>query len=534
MAIVWFRLKKRWSIDGKLRELWPMFLSGEKTSEWRDIKPHWTKQLEKDPPPTRAHFTIGYAKGNLPRLEADIVAILKHEDTGQYEIQVTNVVEVLTETSRRLAPTGKHPDVKTQIIVPEEFKPLIEDIRELLKDGQNPNQMTKSKREGLWRSLKKFGWFKPILVDGEGLLGDGEQRLEACMANEEFYAPVLRLDVDDKDRRLLRQIANKLRGTHDPDLDAAEYRRIVDEGGQRDLVQILQLREKELREALENVNLKVDDYEIPPLDSVQTDIQRGDRFQCGPHIVMCGDCTDPVDVDTLIGDRVVELYWTDPPYGINYAEKVDYLQKAEKTRKAGDPIVGDDLNEEQLEQLLRDTFKNVGPYLNDYNSFYITFAGTTLRILLNALHAEDWGTHQILVWNKNRTILGRSDYRYKHELMAYGWKGRTRNQHEFIVYGWKIRHKFYGYRDPTVWDIPAPSKSELHPTMKPVELIERSIVNSTLPQMTVLDTFLGSGTTLIACEKTVRKCLTMEIEPRYVQIAIDRWSHYTGDTPEKI
>lgn len=428
----------------------------------------------------------------------------------------------------------KHPDVETKILVPEEFKPLIEDLRELMKDGQNPNQMGKSRREALWRSLKKFGWFKPILVDGGGLLGDGEQRLEACIANEEFYAPVLRLDVDDKDRRLLRQVANKLRGVHDPDLDAAEYRRIVDAGGQQDLVQILQLREKELREALENISPRLDDYEIPPLDAVETDIVPGDIFRCGAHIIMCGDCRNPEDIKKLIGDRLVELYWTDPPYGVDYAEKVKFLQKSAKTSRPADPIVGDDINEKDLDHLLRSAFRNVGPHLNEYNSFYITFAGTTLRILLNALHAEGWGVHQILVWNKNRTILGRSDYQYKHELMAYGWKGRVRNRHEFIIYGWKIKHKFYGYRDPTVWDIPAPHKSELHPTMKPVELVERSIVNSTLPQMTVLDTFLGSGTTMIACEKTVRRCLAMEIEPRYVQIAMDRWSHYTGNTPEKV
>ncbi len=536
MTRVWFRLKKHWPIDGKMRELYPMILSGEKTSEWRDIKPHWTKQLEKTPTPTRAFFTVGFPKGNLPRLEADIVAIIKHEDTGQYEIQVENVTEV-TESPETGTPrpyTGKHPAAKTKINMPEEFRPLIEDIRELLKDGQNPNQMTKSKREGLWRSLEKFGWFKPILVDESGLLGDGEQRLEACIANEEYFAPVLRLNIDDKDRRLLRQVANKLHGQHDPDLDAAEYRRIVDEGGQQDLIRILQLREKELREALENINIVVDDYDIPALEDVETDIQPGDVFQCGPHRIMCGDSTKAEDMVALIEDREVHLYWTDPPYGVDYAEKVEYLRQADKTNREGDPMVGDDKDEDALRQLLSDTFRNVGPYLAEYNSHYITFAGTTLRILLEALHAEGWHLHQVLVWNKNRTILGRSDYRYKHELMVYGWKGRTRNQHQFIVYGWKIKHKFYGYRDPTVWDIPAPSKSELHPTMKPVELVERSIVNSTLPNMTVLDTFHGSGTTMIACEKTVRNCLAMEIEPRYVQIAIDRWEHYTGQEATKI
>lgn len=523
-----FRLKRRgygWD------DIYEAIKIGEKTSEWRDASDHWKKQLT--PTPKHAWFTVGYPKNNLPRLEADITEIVYHSDTNQYEIKVVNVTEIIEPRPRR-PHSGKHPDAETQIRVPEEFKPLLEDIRELNKDGQNPNQMTKSKREALWRSLKKFGWFKPILVDGGGLLGDGEQRLEACLANDEYYAPVLRLDVDDKDRRLLRQVANKLRGQHDPGLDAAEYRRIVNAGGQQDLIQILQVREKELREALENISPRLDDYEIPPLEEVHTDIQEGDLFRCGAHLIMCGDVRNPEHLARLIGDRTVELFWTDPPYGIDYAEKVNYLQKADKTRRSADPIVGDDSNAQELEELLTTTLRNVAPYLNEYNAFYITFAGSTLRTLLNSLHAEEWRVHQILVWNKNRTILGRTDYRYKHELMVYGWQGRSRNQHEFIVYGWKIKHKFYGYQDPTVWDIPAPSKSELHPTMKPVELVERSIVNSTLPEMTVLDTFHGSGTTMIACEKTVRRCLAMEIEPRYVQIAIDRWAHYTGQTPEKI
>jgi len=146
---------------------------------------------------------------------------------------------------------SKYPDVETKVEVPEAFKPLLEDLRKLTKDQQNPNRMTKRAREGLWRSMQKYGWIYPILVDQKGMLGDGEQRLETCLAHKEYYGPVLRLDVDDVDRRLLRQITNKLRGTHDPDKDLLEYQRLIEGGRRKELISILKIREKELREALE-------------------------------------------------------------------------------------------------------------------------------------------------------------------------------------------------------------------------------------------------------------------------------------------
>ena len=200
-----FRIKKMWPIDGEMRELWPMFLSGEKTSEWRDATDYWRARLV--PKPDRAWIVIGFAKNSLPRLEADVVDVVHHEDTGQFEIKLENIVEVLQNpVAVKDLIAGKHPDTETQVEVPEPYKPLLEDLRLLTFDGDNPNRMTKRKREGLWQSLLKLGWVYPILVDEKGLTADGQQRIETCLAHEEYYAPVLRLGIDDKDRRLLRQI----------------------------------------------------------------------------------------------------------------------------------------------------------------------------------------------------------------------------------------------------------------------------------------------------------------------------------------
>jgi len=129
------------------------------------------------------------------------------------------------------------------------------------------------------------------------------------------------------------------------------------------------------------------------------------------------------------------------------------------------------------------------------------------------LEAAGFFLHQILVWDKKGVVLGRSDYYYQHELVVYGWFGQ---------------HKFYGKRARSIIKVPKPSQSELHPTMKPIDLITHMVANSTMPGMLVLDAFGGSGSTMIACEQTGRRCYMMEIDPRYCQIIIDRWEAYSG------
>jgi len=211
----------------------------------------------------------------------------------------------------------KQPDAETEIRVPEEYKPLIEDLRLLTKDGDNPNKMTKSLREGLWRSLQKFGWIYPILASKEGILGDGEQRIETCLSHEEYYGPVLRLDIEEVDRRLLRQITNKLKGSHDLELDKQEYIRIIQAGRRKDLISILQLREKDLINAIK----KTDGDDIPDLMDVDTDILLGDVHRLDSHRLMCGDASNPKHLEALLAGDKLDCILTDPPYGIDVVSR---------------------------------------------------------------------------------------------------------------------------------------------------------------------------------------------------------------------
>ena len=210
------------------------------------------------------------------------------------------------------------------------------------------------------------------------------------------------------------------------------------------------------------------------------------------------------------------MVMTDPPDNVDDNEKTKFMNKM-GSQPIRDAIANDKI--EDLQAFLFHWLMSMRPHLTDYNSIYITFAETNLKHLLLALEASGYYHSQTLIWNKNSIVFGRSDYPYKHEPIVYCWFGK---------------HKFYGKREASVWDIPRPSQSKLHPTMKPVELCARAIGNSSLPGDIVLDCFAGSGSTLIACEQLERTGYMIELDPRYCQIILDRFEAYTGQVAGKV
>ncbi len=208
--------------------------------------------------------------------------------------------------------------------------------------------------------------------------------------------------------------------------------------------------------------------------------------------------------------------FTDPPYGVSYADKNAMLNKLDKGNRNQTPIKHDHLPLHVMSKLWRRCFSAWRNYLTDRASFYVTGPGGTLIFeLANVLAECGWEPRHSLVWNKNTHVLSRSDYNYKHET---------------ILYGWFDRHDFYGQGEfkSSVWDIDKPNHSELHPTMKPIALIENCLFNSSKKGDLVVDPFLGSGSTLIACEKNDRLCYGMEIDPHYVDVIVQRWQEFTG------
>jgi DNA modification methylase len=239
-------------------------------------------------------------------------------------------------------------------------------------------------------------------------------------------------------------------------------------------------------------------------------VEAGQLWSLGSHRLLVGDAADASAVMQLTDDQVVDLLWTDPPYGVGYVGK----------GRAALTIANDSLGADETRDLLTAALR-LGP-LRPGGAFYVMAPSGPLHLeFLLALRAADLTLRQTLVWLKDRLNPGRSDYQPMHEAILYGWRAGA-------------PHYFVGGRtQSSIWEIPRPGKSALHPTMKPSELVARAIRNSTRPGERVYDPFLGSGTTLIAAEMTGRVALGMEIDPIYAQVAIDRWQRFTGRKAER-
>lgn len=209
------------------------------------------------------------------------------------------------------------------------------------------------------------------------------------------------------------------------------------------------------------------------------------------------------------------MVFTDPPYSVNYEKKTQEIFKDKSYNK----IMNDEMSVKDIsEQIWRPCFKNMYANAKDDCSFYMTMPqGGDQMMMMMMMMSEHWQIKHELIWVKSSPVfsMGRLDYDY---------------QHEPILYGWKEKHNFYGNGQflKSIWEIPKPSKSDLHPTMKPIALIENALLNSSLRENIVLDLFGGSGSTMIACEKLGRCCRMMEIDPAYCDVIVKRWEEFTG------
>lgn len=245
-------------------------------------------------------------------------------------------------------------------------------------------------------------------------------------------------------------------------------------------------------------------------------IQKNDIFELGLHFLACGDALDSEIVNKIIGDLKISLILTDMPYGVALVEnKIGFNQIGK--RKA---ILNDHLQtDEEYKEFTNRWLKLVKPHLAKKNSYYLFNSDKMLFSMREGLLEEGFKFAQLLIWVKNHAVLGRLNYLPMHELIAYGWFGT---------------HKFQKSQDKSVLFYPKPNKSPLHPTMKPVGLLRNLILNSSKIDDWVYDPFLGSGSTLIACEQTRRRCLGIELDPEYCQIVIDRFEKVTGKKAKKL
>lgn len=380
------------------------------------------------------------------------------------------------------------------------------DIADLVPYDKNPRRNDMAV-DDVAESMEQVGYITPIVIDENRQILAGETRCKALKKRRVKRDKVLQVfGLTEEQKKKYRLLDNKVGeiAEWDPELLAGELEEVdfgdFDFGFDELMAELTDTSEEDgapLSTAVE------DDADIVLPEEPKA--KRGDIYQLGAHRLMCGDSTDPADVARLMDGKVADLLLTDPPYNVNYEGGT------------GLTIQNDNMEDAAFRKFLRDAFACADGVMKPGAAFYIWHADSEGYNFRGACHDIGWQVRQCLIWNKNALVLGRQDYQWKHEPCLYGWKGGA-------------SHTWLSDRtQTTVLDFDKPTRSEIHPTMKPIGLFDYQIRNSCPVGGAVLDLFNGSGTTIMACEQNGRSAYTMELDPRYVDAAIARWEEFTGN-----
>jgi site-specific DNA-methyltransferase (adenine-specific) len=401
----------------------------------------------------------------------------------------------------------------------------LSDMKKL--DG-NPRKITQEQLETLKQSIernKDYFEARPLILSnrtGELVVIAGNQRYEACkqLGIEECPTVLLEGLTEEREKEIIIR-DNVSNGEWDEELLQEWDSELLNDWG----VDISDMKcfEEPVSEAEE------DDFSEEEAAQAESRVQRGDIWRLGEHRLMCGDSTDAECVKALMGEQMADMVFTDPPYNVAIGSKNAFLNTIQDSNRITEDIANDKgmTDEEIGKTLWKPAFVNMLDNSKDSCAIYVTMpqGGTHMMMMMMMMMMAEakWQVKHELIWVKNSPTfsMGRLNYDY---------------QHEPIVYGWKKTHNWYGKGkfNKSIWNIDKPRKCDLHPTMKPVELVENALLNSSQKQDVILDLFGGSGTTLIACEQLERKCCTMEFDPHYCDVIIARWEKLTGKKAEKI
>jgi DNA modification methylase len=360
-------------------------------------------------------------------------------------------------------------------------------------------------------SIAEFGFTNPILTGADGVIVAGHGRLAAAQKLAMEMVPVVVLEhLSPTQRRALVIADNRI-------AENAGW----DETMLRVEMEALQLDDFDMSltgfdaDALAELMAggggddsgNTDDDDVPEV--LATAISRaGDVWLLGQHRLLCGDSTLAESYAQLLQGEEVDMVFTDPPYNVNYANTAK-----DKMRGKNRAILNDNLGDGFYDFLLAALTPTVA---NCMGAIYVAMSSSELDVLQSAFREAGGKWSTFVIWAKNTFTMGRSDYQRQYEPILYGWPEGG-------------KHHWCGDRDQSdVWQIKKPHKNDLHPTMKPVELVERAIRNSSRPGNSVMDPFGGSGTTLIAAEKTGRIARLIELDPKYVDVIVRRWQDWTG------
>ena len=356
-------------------------------------------------------------------------------------------------------------------------------------------------------SIKEFGWTNPILVDGDKGVIAGHGRLLAARKLGYDKVPVIELKHMTEAQKKAYVIADNklaLNAGWDTNFLSLELQELKDQDF--DLT-LLGFDDKELDALLapETTEGLTDEDSVPDTP-IEPKTKLGDIYILGNHRLMCGDSCSITDMDKLVNGRQVDMWLTDPPYNVAYEGKT----------KDALTIQNDSMDNEGFRQFLRDAYVTADTVMKAGAVFYIWHADSEGYNFRGAAHDAGWKVRQCLIWKKSTMVMGRQDYHWKHEPCLYGWK-------EGAGHLWATDRK-----QTTILEFDKPNRNGEHPTMKPVALFEYQMLNNTKGGDIVLDSFGGSGTTLLAAEKHGRHAYLMELDPKYCDVIVKRWEDFTG------
>lgn len=366
-------------------------------------------------------------------------------------------------------------------------------------------------------SIAEFGFTNPILAGSDGVIVAGHGRLAAAQKLGLDAVPVVVLDhLTPTQRRALVIADNRIaeNAGWDEALLRVELEGLQDEGFDLDITGFDPDALAELLAGDEPLNDGQTDEDAVP-EVGETPVSRpGDVWQLGAHRLLCGDSTVSASYEALLDGEAVDMVFTDPPYNVNYANSAK-----DKMRGKDRAILNDNLGDGFYDFLLAALTQMVA---HCRGGIYVAMSSSELDVLQAAFRAAGGKWSTFIIWAKNTFTLGRADYQRQYEPILYGWPEGAQ------------RHWCGDRNQGDVWNIKKPQKNDLHPTMKPVELVERALRNSSRPGNVVLDPFGGSGTTLIAAEKSGRVARLIELDPKYVDVIVRRWEDFTGKQATRV
>ncbi len=380
-------------------------------------------------------------------------------------------------------------------LVPATYNP-----RKKLKPGDKEFEKIKN-------SITEFGYVEPIIVNSDLTIIGGHQRAAVLQTLGYEAIDCIVINIDKTKEKALNIALNKITGEWNKELLA-------------DLIKDLQASDfdiaftgfeppeiEQLFNAVHDKDINEDNFDVDAELKQPAMTKQGDVWELGQHRLICGDATLPEVYEVLMKNKKANLVVTDPPYNVAYEGVAGTIQN-------------DNLKDDDFYKFLFSAFVNMEQNMERDASIYVFHADTEGLNFRKAFKAAGFYLSETCIWRKQSIVLGRSPYQW---------------QHEPVLFGWKIGGKHMWYSDrkqSTIWDFDRPSRNELHPTMKPINLIAYPIQNSCMSNCIVLDPFGGSGSTLMACEQTNRLCRTIELDEKYADVIVKRYIEYKGSTDE--